>query len=94
MPAPFEFLLEILFDIFCGVFQVGDLIFDHLNVDVLSDKQGIFFHVYFHITELYVCGYLHARGDPIFWDASSGGLFLLCFVLFLLFFYLFSSHFE
>jgi len=51
MPASFKLFLKAFFDVLCCIFEVGDLIFDHLHVNVFGNHQCILSHVYFHVTE-------------------------------------------
>ena len=44
MPTSIELFLESFFDMFCCIFQIGYLSFDHLVVHVLGNQKCIVFH--------------------------------------------------
>ena len=55
MPTSFELFLKPLFDVLGCVFEIGNLVFDHLDVDVLSYEESVFFHLDFHIAKFDIC---------------------------------------
>ena len=54
MPASLKSFLKVLLDVLGCVFEVGDLILDHLHVYVFSKCECVVLHFYLHVTELYV----------------------------------------
>jgi hypothetical protein len=89
MPAALELLLEALLDVFSCVFEVCDLVLDHLHVDVLGYLKGVLFHVYLHVAELDIDGYLQIGGYPVLGDAGPGKFFIIGLAFLLLAFSLF-----
>lgn len=86
MPAPFELFFESFFDVFGGVFEVGDLAADHLDVDVLSDEHGVLLVLGFHVAEFYFGGDGNVGWGPVFGNPCPAHLLLFLFLVCLLFF--------
>lgn len=55
MPASLELLLKALLYVLCRVLQVGYLVLDHLNVDVLRDLQGVLLDLHTHVAKFDIC---------------------------------------
>lgn len=92
MPAPLELLLEPFLDFLCRILEVGDLVLDHLDVDVLGYQECVVFHVHLHVAELDVCGYLQVGGHPVLGYPGPGRLVLVALGLFLLVVFFLARH--
>ena len=92
MPTSLELLLKAFLDLFSRIFEIGDFVFDHLDVDILGDHKRVLLHIGFHVAEFYVCGNLQVRRYPIFGNPCAR--LLLFFAFGLLGFLLFCRHLQ
>ena len=82
MPAPLELFFKALFDVLGCVLEVGDLVFDHLDIDVLGYQQGVLLHIHLHVAELDIRRNLDVGRHPILGNTRPRLLlFFLCFPL-------------
>lgn len=77
MPTPPKLLLKTFLYVLCSIFQISQLTFHHLTIDVFRDQQSVLTHVHLHVTKLDIGGDLDVRCLPILGNASPTHFFII-----------------